>query len=765
MASLSSSPGSLQGSDTSLICIDRYGFKDVEIYNEQRLGSGAFGAVCKARCDRLPCAAKFLHPTFSLQSDSWVAEKFVQECSFLASLRHPHIVQFLGLHTDPKSGSIALLLELMDENMTTFLQRRADQLLPIHLLLDFAHDITLAMLYLHNNGIVHRDLSSNNVLLLGQRLAKVGDFGMSKLLFGTRCDSFLPRSISLTQVPGCPVYMPPEAWLTPPVYTEKLDMFSMGVLFLQMVTCREPNPGVQELLVEDDRSPTGFMKLPVSEYDRRKDDISFLPLNHPLKETILQCLEDKQKLRPSTTEICQILEDMKTSDAYRESKDNNSINVQEKSIDPSKKKLKEEEEERELEFRITRDKVVHLEEQLRTVQEQLLEKEKECSELLKEKEKWKSKKESEDKLIPITIDSLSPEVLQVISYDRESRVFNLAYKPKQGQVLFYSSHTDEDTRQSMRVFLQVYQHFFNSGELRVDFVHIPASFPISVVNKLLSVFHKRPEPSCYEHMELSSVIKIVSKTPTIHSSNMKLLKDTLSLTKDMGGGRKLTLKKGDITVEDVSVIVSAANGSLKHTWGISAAINVASGFEVQKHCDEYIAKYGAIDLGSVACTKAGGSLKCSWILHATGPAGLFIHNNEMDADTAKEMTALTHKILKKAEKLEVKSIAIPAISTGSLMLDPSTCAAGIFRGITSFSFSSSSLLTDIRVIVLKENMFLNFVECFLNLSSVEPYALSSRKKSKNLTPKAFRSGSQPDPVLDADNSPDHRVTSDSCKQS
>ena len=765
MASLSSSLGSLQGSDSSLISIDRYGFKDVEIYSEQRLGSGAFGAVCKAKCDRLPCAAKFLHPTFSLQSDSWVAEKFVQECSFLASLRHPHIVQFLGLHADPKGGSIALLLELMDENMTTFLQRRADQLLPLHLLLDFAHDITLAMLYLHNNGIVHRDLSSNNVLLLGQRLAKVGDFGMSKLLFGTKGDSFLPCSISLTQVPGCPVYMPPEAWLTPPVYSEKLDMFSMGVLFLQMGTCREPNPGIQEILVEDDRSPTGFMKLPVSEYDRRKDDISFLPLNHPLKETILQCLEDKQKLRPSTTELCQIMEDMKTSDAYRESKDNGSIDVQEKSTtDPSKKRLKEEEEERELEFRITRDKVVHLEEQLRTVQEQLLEKERECNELLKEKKKWESKKESEKKMIPsTTIDSLSPEVLQVISCNKESHVFNLSYKPKQGQVLFYVSDTDEDARQSTRVFLQVYQHFFNSGELRVDFVPIPASFPVSKIEKLLSVFQKRPEPSCYEHMELSGVIKIISKTPSIHNSNTKLLKDALNLTKDIGGGRKLRLKKGDITLEDVSVIVSAANGSLKHTWGISAAINVASGFEVQKHCDEYIAKHGAIELGSVACTKAGGSLKCSWILHATGPAGLFI-DNEMDADTVKEMEALTHKILKKAEKLEVKSIAIPAISTGSLMLDPSTCASGIFMGVTSFSFSSCSSLTDIRVVVLKENMFLDFVECFLNLSSVEPYELCPRRKSRNLNPKAFRSGSQPAPVSDPENS-DQLVTSNSCKQS
>lgn len=771
MASISSSLSSgfsssfsSPGSSSSLVGLERYGFKEVEILGDQKLGSGAFGAVCKAKCDRLLCAAKLLHPTFSLQSGSWIAEKFAQECSFLASLRHPHIVQFLGLHTDPNTGSIALLMELMDENLTAFLKRRDDQPLPLRLLLDFAHDVSLAMLYLHNNGIIHRDLSSNNVLLLGERRAKVGDFGMSKLLFDTS-SPFLSRTLTLTQVPGCPVYMPPEAWLTPPVYTEKLDVFSLGVLFLQMATGREPNPGVLETLVEDERSPTGFMKLPVSESDRRKDDISFLPLDQPLRAMILQCLEDKQKLRPSTTELCQTLEELKTSDQYRESQKENDKYTDSKddgivlSLGDDSIVAEEgskEEEERDLELKIAQDKVVHFEEQLQALQEQLLKKENEIEELKRARDKEAKKKEELSSSGPKKIDSLSPEVLQVIASNRESRVFNLAYKPSLGQVLFYNPDTEEDVKQSTRVFLQIYQHFFNSGEIRVDFVPVPSSFPTSKMTKLLSVLHSRSQPSCYEYMELSGVIKVVTKSPSVHNSNKSFLINMLNLRRDLGGGRYLVLKKGDITVEEVSIIVSSANGSLQHAWGVSAAINVVSEFEVQKHCDEYTAKYGAVEVGSIACTKAGGSLKCSWIIHAIGPAGLFVKSNEMDAETVKEMKSLTHKILRKAEKLEAQSIAIPAISTGSLMLVPSISANGILEGISSYSFSSSSFLTDIRIIILKESIFLDFVESFL---SQETISSSQGKKSKSL-----RSESQPTPVLDLKSCPDQLVSS-SCKQS
>ena len=109
---------------------------------------------------------------------------------------------------------------------------------PYHIQLNIGQDVALALAYLHSNGIIHRDLSSNNVLLIGEGTrAKVTDFGMSTLI------GMNPRMTPLTMCPGTAAYMPPEALIMPPQYSSKLDCFSHGVLTIQMVTRQFPNPG------------------------------------------------------------------------------------------------------------------------------------------------------------------------------------------------------------------------------------------------------------------------------------------------------------------------------------------------------------------------------------------------------------------------------------------------------------------------------------------------------------------------------------------
>ena len=87
--------------------------------------------VFKAKCDSLICAAKVLHPTLfnPVMQHQIAAErsrvapirKFEQECEFLSTIRHPVVVQYLGLSEDPDTGLPVLLMELMDENLTHFL--------------------------------------------------------------------------------------------------------------------------------------------------------------------------------------------------------------------------------------------------------------------------------------------------------------------------------------------------------------------------------------------------------------------------------------------------------------------------------------------------------------------------------------------------------------------------------------------------------------------------------------------------------------------
>ena len=142
----------------------------VEIYSEDVLGIGSYGKVCKAKCGQLPCAAKLLHDTLLQNNDPGTRKlttKFLQECQFLSTITHPNIVQYLGTATDPQSQRPVLLMELMDESLTRFLEKLTDRL-PYHSQLIICHDVALALAYLHANDIIHRDLSSNKVLLIGE---------------------------------------------------------------------------------------------------------------------------------------------------------------------------------------------------------------------------------------------------------------------------------------------------------------------------------------------------------------------------------------------------------------------------------------------------------------------------------------------------------------------------------------------------------------------------------------------------------------------
>ena len=162
-------------------------------------------------------------------------DRFEKECTFLNNMRHPNIVQCLGVSWDKESNLPALFMELLDESLTAMLER-SQHPLDFHVQVDLCHDISLALAYLHSNGIIHRDLSGNNVLVLAGRRAKVTDFGMVKL-----AESSSPRS-TLTGNAGTDVYMPPEASRDQPHYTMKLDCFSEGVIIIQVCTRLYPKP-------------------------------------------------------------------------------------------------------------------------------------------------------------------------------------------------------------------------------------------------------------------------------------------------------------------------------------------------------------------------------------------------------------------------------------------------------------------------------------------------------------------------------------------
>jgi serine/threonine protein kinase len=288
----------------------------VEIYQEQSLGVGAYGKVCKARCGQLLCAAKMLHETLLQHHDPGeqvLISKFERECQLLSTIQHPNIVQYLGTARDA-TGRAALLMELMDESLTKYLERSVTPL-PCHIQVDICHDVALALAYLHSNDVMHRDLSSNNVLLIAGRRAKVTDFGMAKLV-DDYPSMMTPQH---TQVPGSQHYMPPEALLTPPRYGKKLDCFSYGVLTLQIASGNPPTPG--DAMRREKRNDGGFMVIFVPESERREEDIALVGTGNPLYPIALNCIKDDETTRPSVDEIYESVAKLKKQVPYRNSLD------------------------------------------------------------------------------------------------------------------------------------------------------------------------------------------------------------------------------------------------------------------------------------------------------------------------------------------------------------------------------------------------------------------------------------------------------------
>ena len=338
-----------------------FSFGSVCLLRDAVLGTGNYGQVCKAMLGELPCAAKLLHPTTVDLTRPNSYDLFEKECRFLSQIRHPNIVQYLGVEKDEKEGLSILLMELMDDSLTHFLEL-SEARLPYRVQVNINYDIAQALAFLHTNRIWHRALSSNNVLLIGAGVrAKVADFGMSKLIMLNN------RETPLTKCPGTPAYMSPEALLDPPNYTEKLDCFQAGVLMVQIITRKFPDPGDAMHRVRDARSRTGWINMPVPETERRDNHLRLVTTTHPMFFLAVDCLKDTDTERPSAQQICHRLSALKETPQYRQSLEageggERNGDIQER--DQLIQQLRQENEEREGEIRESRREIQSLRDEL-----------------------------------------------------------------------------------------------------------------------------------------------------------------------------------------------------------------------------------------------------------------------------------------------------------------------------------------------------------------------------------------------------------------
>lgn len=259
----------------------------------KKLGQGSYAYVIEMEYRGLKCAGKKLHQ-FVQSNEQQILKRFEQECEILASLDHPNIVQFLGIHFPENSVLPTLVMEYMYTTLSSCLERYGK--LPYEISYSILDEISLALCHLHENNppIIHRDLTANNVLLTTDMRAKVGDLGVAKIL-----DLCVDQRKTMTMCPGCPAYMPPEAQMSDPQYSTEIDCFSYGVLILHTFCAEWPIP--DWVATQDSQDPSTLIAL--NEADRRGKYLSKLGYDHPLKELVLECLSNNPKQRPNAENI------------------------------------------------------------------------------------------------------------------------------------------------------------------------------------------------------------------------------------------------------------------------------------------------------------------------------------------------------------------------------------------------------------------------------------------------------------------------------
>ena len=279
--------------------LDAYKLVNV-LVTDRELGHGSYATVFELEYMGLKCAGKKIHDVLLKQGETtYIVRRFEEECRILSQMRHPNVVQFLGVYFQEGLQPPILVMEFLPTNLTSCIEKYS--IIHEEIVYSILHDVALGLCYLHSQSppIVHRDLSSNNILLATNMSAKISDLGVARIL------NLTPLQVSrMTQVPGTPAYMPPEVMVAKPKYNTSVDKFSYGILMIHVLSGEWPVPQVGQIHTE------GTKMIPVSEAERRQEFLNKIGNDHPLMSLILDCISNIPEKRTHADQIVKQLAEM-----------------------------------------------------------------------------------------------------------------------------------------------------------------------------------------------------------------------------------------------------------------------------------------------------------------------------------------------------------------------------------------------------------------------------------------------------------------------
>ncbi|TYH17475.1 hypothetical protein ES288_A05G194600v1 [Gossypium darwinii] len=250
---------------------------------ESKLASCSYGDLYKGTFYGQDVAIKVLRIEHLNEN---LRREFTQEVNIMRKIQHKNVVQFFGACTTPPN--LCIVTEFMSGGSIYDLLHKQKSGFKLPLLLKLAIDVSEGMSYLHQNGIMHRDLKAANLLMDENGVVKIADFGVARVQ---------AQPGVMTAETGTYRWMAPEVIEHKP-YDHKADVFSFGVVLWEMLTGKLPYENLTPLqaavgVVQKDLRPV------IPQYTRPK-----------FVELLERCWQQDPSLRPEFSEITNLLEDL-----------------------------------------------------------------------------------------------------------------------------------------------------------------------------------------------------------------------------------------------------------------------------------------------------------------------------------------------------------------------------------------------------------------------------------------------------------------------